>query len=660
MQLGALVWLLCMTVIVYADICAHCHCDRHTLGVTCTGQNLLLRSVTLPTWADSLHIHHLSLRHLPHFTYNDNIKVLRINHCGLTHIHPLSLSSLPSLETLHLADNLLTELPKECFFQLPRLRILNLSRNRITNLSQLKHLLPADHILDQLSLDGNQIELSTVDDRLPLTRQLYFANTNMQRMNGTSITFTASSQCASSVACRNLLVPDHQWSILRMLDVSAHEELTVDASALKMLTNVWSVNFASARLPASFGSWLSLSSHVRHLNLSSAILSDSTDDWQWCGENLEWLDVSNIGLRYLAINADCKIRYLNANKNSIESVFLGSTALETVLLEQNNLSSWVVPPTGVALTQLRTFSLARNSIEYLPEGALAHYPQLQNLDISQNALHNLSVASFPSIGMQIRSLNISHNQLATFVHPVLPSLLLLDLSFNVLTSLDPELLAGLPLLQHFYLSSNVEIFSQCQQTCWLNALIQMLNLVELDLSNCRLSQLPDLSPFEALRRLDLSRNRLKNVDGHILPKSLQRLDVSQNHIHTLSNFTLRELSALKELDASRNPLLCECTLVDLAALLDKHMLDDSEAYYCFSGSWQYPLRSYLENVKSCVKSSQQMLPVLLNAVLFLMAAISAVVFTAFLVCRCHVNRWVSSVPFAYKPLATADATAVDL
>lgn len=659
MQLIPLLCLLYTTVIVCGDICGHCHCDQHSSTVICSGQHILLRSVTLPTWADSLHLQHLSLRHLPHFTFNDNVKVLRINNCGLTHIHPLSLSALPNLETLHLAGNLLTELPNECFFTLSRLRILNLAYNRITNLNQIKQLLPADHVLEQLSLEGNQIEVSTADSHLPLARQLHLANTNMATINGTAITFATSSQCASNVACRILFVPERQWSILRAVDVSANEELIVDPSALKVLTNVWSINFANTRLPMSFTSWLSLSTHVRHLNLSSAVLPASLNYWQWCGENLEWLDISNMGFHHLAVTAECKIRYLNANNNSIESVFLASTALETVLLEQNDISSWVVPPTGVALNHLHTFSLAHNSIEYLPAGALAHYPQLQSLDISHNILRNLSVASFPSIGMQIRSLNVSHNQLATFLHPVLPSLLLLDLSFNVLTSLDPELLAGLPLLQHFYVNSNVDIFSECHQVCWLSALTQMLNLVDLDLSNCQLAKLLDFSPFESLRRLDLSRNMLRSIDGNALPKNLQRLDISKNHIHTLTNFTMKNLVSLKELDVSRNPLVCECTLLDLAALLDKHMLNDEEAYYCFSGSWQYPLHSYLENIRSCIKPPPQLLPLLLNAIFFLMAMISAAVFTAFVICRCQISRRIRA-PFIYRPLASADATVVDL
>ncbi|VDK41769.1 unnamed protein product [Anisakis simplex] len=475
-------------------------------------------------------------------------------------------------------------------------------------------------------------------------------------MNDTTIIFNPSSECSSNLQCRCLTISAYQWSLIRTFDVSS-QQLAIDESLFKMLANVWSINLSSTKLPLSFSKWLTTTTSIRHLNLSSAILTISK--WEWCAENLEWLDISKMSLRYLAISSNCKLRYLNANNNVLESVFLASTTLEIVLLEHNRLKSWPVPPTGIALTRLHTLSLTNNQIDYLPDGALVHYPQLQNLDISRNILCNLSVASFPSIGMQIRSLNVSHNRLATFVHPVLPSLLLLDLSHNSLVSLDSDLLAGLPLLQHFYLNSNVEIFSQCHQTCWLNALIQMLNLVELNLSNCQLSRVPDLSPFEALRRLDLSRNKLTTIDGYILPKGLQRLDVSQNHIHTLTNFSVEKLTSLQELDISRNPLLCECTLAELIPLFDAQKLNNADLYYCFSGSWQYPLRSYIDNVHSCIHSTSQLLTVLLNAIFILMITFTMFIFITFLLCRYRIHQTIF-IPFKYTPLTMSDANAVDL
>lgn len=635
-----------------SDICYHCRCDRHSATVTCTGYSILLRSVTVPIWADTLYFHHMSLRHLPHFAYSEHIKVLRINHCGLSHIHPLSLTSLPNLETVHLADNLLTDLPIECFFDLKKLRILNLARNMITDLSLISEILPPSHILDQLTLSGNPIQSSSETTRLPLARQLCLSDMNMQFINSSVIKFLPSSQCTRP-RCHYLYISEQQWSILRNLDLSGQEELIVEPSLLRMITNVSTLNFDSARLPTSFPDWLRISSHVRHLNLGASVIPNTNREWKWCGEYVEWLDVSHMGLHTLTVESNCKVRFLKAIGNHLNEVILGASSLEAVFLEKNDLNKWILPPSGIILDQLQTLSLANNKIQYLPENALMYYPQLQHLDMSLNRIKNLSPNSFPPIGMQIRSLNISHNQLSSFIHPVLPSLLLLDLSYNELKSLDPNLLAGLPLLQHFYLRSNKEIFNECKyhDHCWLNSLKQLVNLIELDLSDCNLEDEPDLSSFQALRKLDLSRNRLHQLNGALLPASLFYLDVSLNRIQYVLNVSLIRASSLHELDISHNPLICDCTLTPLLPLLSNDTSYNSDAYYCFSGKWQYPLLNYIENVGTCIPSGLNWLPTVLNAACVIMASMVVVTLIVIIVSRRSSLRC-KPFSFTYKPLST--------
>ncbi|EJD75652.1 hypothetical protein LOAG_17251 [Loa loa] len=170
-QLLLLYFILQVPLMASVDICQHCRCDRHSYTISCTGYNILLRSVIAPHWAKTLH--HMFMRHLPHFVHNENIKILRINFCDLTHIHPLSLTSLPNLETLHLADNMLTDLPSECFFELTKLRIVNLARNLFRDLNLISETLPRSHILEQFSIGGNPVEMSSVGIQLPLARQLH-------------------------------------------------------------------------------------------------------------------------------------------------------------------------------------------------------------------------------------------------------------------------------------------------------------------------------------------------------------------------------------------------------------------------------------------------------------------------------------------------------
>lgn len=656
--------LLCFLVklTICSDICQYCRCDRHSSTVACTGHSILLRSVTAPLWAQTLYFHHMSLRHLPHFTYNENIRVLRINFCGLTHLHPLSLSSLPNLESLHLADNLLVDLPSECFFELKKLRVINLARNLIRNLNLISEMLPKNHILEQLNIEGNPLQTSSAGTQLPLARQLHLSDLNMEAINDTMVTFLPSATCSvSKTICRSMLISNKQWSILRTLDLSSQEELTIYPSLLRVISNVTTLNLGTTRLPSSFPDWLQISSRVRHLSIASAILPDSNHSWEWCGEYLEWLDLSHINLHTLTIPGHCRIRFLKANGNRLTEVSLHATSLETVFLEQNKLSSWIEPPPGVALNQLLTLSLASNKIRFLPENALAHYPQLQHLDISQNVVESLSGKSFPTIGMQIRSINISHNKLSQFVHPVLPSLLLLDLSHNALSGLDPNLLAGLPFLQHFYLSSNADLFSGCARTshCWLMFLDQLGNLIDLDLSDCNLEWQPDLSTFRALRKLDLSKNKLATLDAALLPRSVFHLDVSQNLIHYLFNISHLKNTELRELDISRNPLVCDCALTEINQWIPNKTYSTpvADLYYCFSGSWQYPLKSYLENVRTCIPATSAWLPTLLNVICLLLAIVLLLTLVLVVASKRNSYRW-TSFSFTYKPLRTNDTQGI--
>ncbi|VBB32771.1 unnamed protein product, partial [Acanthocheilonema viteae] len=590
------------------DICQYCRCDRHSYTVSCTGYNILLRSVIAPHWANTLYFHHMSMRHLPHFAQNKNIKILRINFCNLAHIHSLSLTSLPNLETLHLADNLLTDLPSECFFELTKLRIVNLARNLIRDLNSINEMLPRSHILEQFSIDGNPVQISSVITQLPLSRQLHLADINMEMINDSTILFLPSTECDTTKKyCRSMRISKQQWLILRTLDLSSQEELTIHPSLLPIISNITTLNLGKTKLPDSFPDWLQIYSHVRHLSIPFTILPNTNHSWQWCGQYLEWLDISHINLHILIIPRHCKIRYLKANDNRLDKVYIGATSLEALFLERNDLSSWIIPPPGVTFNHMLTLSISSNKIRYLPENALAYYPQLQHLDISQNVLTNLSTQSFPTIGMQIRFINMSHNKLSQFVHPILPSLLLLDLSNNALEGLDSYLLAGLPLLQHLYLRSNVGLFSKCSgiSECWITSLNQLGNLIDLDISDCNLEWQPDFSNFQAIRKLDLSRNRLSSLDGALLPPCLYYLDVSQNLIHYLFNDTYIKRGELREMDISRNPLICHCTLLQASQWIpnDTYSTSTNDLYYCFSGSWQYPLRNYLNSATECLPDS---------------------------------------------------------
>ena len=173
------------------SICKYCMCDQHQKSVICAGAHIIINTVHLPPWTANFHVHNISLPRMPHFGYSPNLKILRINYCGLSEIHPLSFVPLPNLETIHLADNELNEFSENLLSRMDKLRILNLARNKIVNLSNIEFAVPDGLILEQLVLDGNPIRFGFKEGvyKWPLTRQIHMADTRMTKLNSTHILF---------------------------------------------------------------------------------------------------------------------------------------------------------------------------------------------------------------------------------------------------------------------------------------------------------------------------------------------------------------------------------------------------------------------------------------------------------------------------------------
>ncbi|TKR67133.1 hypothetical protein L596_023334 [Steinernema carpocapsae] len=644
-------------------ICDYCLCDKSSAAVTCSGStHIILRTVVLPSWAESLYVHNITMRHLPRFSFHSGLRVLRINFCQLNHLHPYSLVSLPNLETLHLADNHIEELPGEILRRLTQLRILNLARNRIADVSSLDLDLAEGVRLEQLNLDGNPLAVVTKPVLWPAVEQLHMANTNLHFMNKTHLVFAASFDCSEDDRCRAIQITPDQWTNLHSIDFSNNPNLKVHSSALEMMTPIISLNLAGAILSNEFPNWLHTKSAARHANISDVRLQISDHEWTFCGERLEWLDINGIGLAHLEIWGDCNLKWLFASRNNLTSVTLRSSVLENVYLDENHLVDWPFPPPGVALSQLETLSLAQNHLIVLPDHALSPFPKLQYLDVSGNNISIVASSAFPSVGMQLRSVNISRNHLETFVHPVLPSLMVLDLSHNNLKGLDPLLMAGLPLLQHLHLSNNPKLFSKCHkhdfEGCWIAAIDQLTSLVELDLSNSSLSRPVNLSAFTNLRTIDLSNNGMSSFNARLLPPCVAHLNLKNNLLHYVSNFTTPTLSCLHEIDVADNPLVCDCSLSPISHLLvTLPHIEDRSHYYCFASNWQHPLLPYLSNIHSCSPTSlDNLIPMFVNFALFLIAFGILIIVGTFLMSKFLVIRLLK-VPFLYKPLSTAEPMA---
>ncbi|CAJ0941582.1 unnamed protein product, partial [Mesorhabditis belari] len=624
-----------------ADLCQYCGCDFSTESVTCSDKDFLLRTVSLLPSISQLVLHRIPLPHAPHFLYHTNLRILKINDCGLEGLSAHSILPLPNLEVISFANNKLTTLPATLFRRQDDLKVIDVSYNKISDLSGIEWILGENVLLDALDLGHNPIEMSTRSTKLPPVRQLLMSMTNIERINGTSIIFKATDRCKVD-GCRVLPFP--RTESLTYFDV-ADNGAVIEASALQALLNATHLNFANSKLPAEFFDWLETAA-VIHLNLSNAQITVPNEEWRWCGPRLETLDISNIHLRRLRLNRGCVLRKIFAKENQLEMAFLDTPTLEAVYLDKNLFSDWPMLPMGTSLDRLETFSISSNLLTTLPPGALTHFPILQHLDLSRNQLSKVDFDAFPTLGMQLISIDLSYNQLSVLPHPVLPSILFFDVSSNNINEMSPFLFAGMPLLQHLKLSNNPLIFRNCSEKCWLDHLDILTNLVDLDLSNCQLNRTLDLSKQMSLKSVILRGNQLTAIDGRHFPSSLSMLDAGENLIHYVKNLTSH--SNLRELRLDGNPLICDCSLFEIRSqLFNQTKINDPQSYYCFSSSWQYPLLPYLSTLKPCIlNSASSLLPTIATAFLITLCIIFLIVVSIL-----GGQRACSSISHNYKRLA---------
>ncbi|VDL74429.1 unnamed protein product [Nippostrongylus brasiliensis] len=501
-------------------------------------------------------------------------------------------------------------------------------------------------ILERLDLSGNPLALATSTALLPPSRELLLSHANLAFLNSSAVVFQPSTACPMQLGCRTLPLRAADFSLLTSLDVSGNEHLKVDVSALIALSNASHLDLSHAQLPSEFAEWLEDDSRVVSLNLSYSTLPLNDDNWSWCGKQLKTLDISALHLKRLQLPKNCVLTTVFARDNLLETVWLQTTSLEALFLDRNLFTDWPTVPSGVSLENLHSLSFSSNLLTSLPPHALSQFPNLQHLDVSRNQISEIDHLAFPTLGMQLISIDLSYNQLTILPHPVLPSLLYLDVSSNNLVTMESALFAGLPLLQHLKLANNPQIFTRCEERCWSDHLDELTNLIDLDLSNCDLSRPLKLSHLHSLRTLLLRGNQVVDVNAADLPPNLATLDIGENRVHFTSNFS--RLHSLRDLRVDTNPLRCDCSLHDIVShLLNQSQITDPQLYYCFSGSWQYPLLPYLTGVAPCRNSTAQFIPILVSTFAF-----SIIVICLLLLGVIGYKRYAPLVGHTYSRLAT--------
>ncbi|KAG1474319.1 hypothetical protein G6F56_000424 [Rhizopus delemar] len=313
--------------------------------------------------------------------------------------------------------------------------------------------------------------------------------------------------------------------------------------------------------------------HLKTLDVSSnSRIGIPLDFLQTC-INLETLHVANNEYEKLpgSIHERSSLQHLNISGNQLKS------------LEQSKLDR---------LTKLSTLNLINNKLSDLPSSFGKCFEQLTSLYISNNEF-----VTFPSVVCNITSLlrlDISFNKIREFppeisqlthlnalfaiashIKGALPQSFMkltelqeLDIRQNFIT--DLEVVSHLPKLEILsvdYNSSsiiNFEIKNLKELKVYKNHLTQFNLfsatgghcLTELNLSNCKLSSLPE-NLFEntrGLKRLVLDSNTLSTLPSSIdALQKLTKLSIQNNYLETLPS-EIGRLAKLRSIDVQKNNL----------------------------------------------------------------------------------------------------------
>lgn len=281
---------------------------------------------------------------------------------------------------------------------------------------------------------------------------------------------------------------------------------------------------------------------------------------------LEYLDVSGNRLRDLQhahLDELKELRTLRAYNNRLESLpasFENFSQL-TVLLISNN-SFTVFPDVICQITTLAYLDISFNKITAFPD-EIGNLTRLVRLYAIGNRLAGPLPQSFSKLE-KLQKLDVRQNLLTELdVLSSLPNLETVLADYNAMSAVNCDLrnVRQLELyknrLTHFNISCKAEESSPAiPQSPSQGPSSALCNLADLNLSNCKLSSLPDelFRTATLLEKIVLDGNTLTALPSTIgCLRKLTRLSVQANHLESLPA-EIAHLTELKHLDVQKNNL----------------------------------------------------------------------------------------------------------
>ncbi|XP_022914267.2 protein artichoke [Onthophagus taurus] len=426
------------------------------------------------------------------------LKVLNISYCGLSFIHPRSITRLPSLTQLSLIGNKLNDAPMigRAIRDLPNLQTLHLDWNNIEKLTEGTFIdLPS---LNLLSISNNRIkEINRgVFHRLPMLKTINLNYNNIKNIHPESV--------LASNRIRDL------WL--------SYNEITLNGLEIREIFEAF--------------------------------------------PNLAFLDLSYNQIKSIpggAIRGHLNLERLNLNYNLINEIhqlaFVDLPVLRELSLKNNSLSDsfyenvypyWDLP-------NLKGLDLSGNYFNVIDGWFLRNLPSLRRIDLSLNGIKFINPRAFSNSPL-LEYVNVSHNKLEDLRDLIndLAGLYELDVGYNKLKRFIPFLPNG---LEYLHLKNN-DISNLPDKK---SQILELPYLKLLDLSGNKIKYIEEngLRKLIGLKKLFLGNNLIRNVNnaafGGLI--NLEILDLQRNQLNQIPQYLFYELVQLKALNLKRNKLI---------------------------------------------------------------------------------------------------------
>lgn len=543
-----------------------------------------------------------------------NLRKLYLDYNLIASLSVDNLETIPQVDELSLAFNLINELPDGVFSSLSNLRLLNLHGNKLS-------------VCDSKIFDGVSENLLGLDIgfndllevpklSMPKLMILNMASNNfafippdgdifksLPALRHFNLSSNAISHLPKGLFLHNKLleVIDLSGNFLDKIESGIFEKInftqiflqgnkisSLSASAFQDLRRVKVIDLSYNNISTIKNGAFDTVPHLKTLNLSNNKLTAFKGDFFTSRTRVEELELSNNLITYLYPNSFIihkRLKSVNLARNKLTyfptEILSSVKTLKNINLASNKITSLENGNDFSNFSKLRALDLSFNAINFLPGNAFINSSNLNFINLANNQLTALSETAFKGITrleldlsnnrlsalpgeifsrsnvFQLISLDLSNNSFGVFPTSALrkqySSLETLNMSRNKLGKLpsNSDILVNIKNLDLSYNLLSGETLS--------SFLSEPKSVRNLNLASVALSRLVPTLEMPFLRSLNLSRNQLIKIDADSFEKTslLRVLDLAGNKLSNLNtniNGLWRKMDGLRGLYLHHNPI----------------------------------------------------------------------------------------------------------